>query len=170
MTTRRQIPCDHVYEIDSGEGSIGAEVGGRHLWLIISDLSLRRDRLVVGLPLTGRDEKRTNFDVPFRPDDIDALREPKGMSLKTDGLCYVLTAKPRHFDVSRLPATPYGKMAPPVVHTALQRMGSALLLRVSPTKYDPHIQLGTSPTAAARASGRFAPRGWLYAGACVAPW
>lgn len=132
MTTRRKAPCGHVYEIDSGNDAIGAEIGGRHLWLIISDPALQCDRLVIGLPLTGLDDKRTNFDVPFRPDDIEAMREPQGLSLKSEGMCYVLTAKPRHFDVSRLPATPYGKMAPPVVFTALQRMGGALLLRVSP--------------------------------------
>jgi hypothetical protein len=54
------------------------------------------------------------------------------MSLKNEGLCYVLTAKPRHFDVSRLPPSPYGKMAQAVVCTALHRMGGALLLRVNP--------------------------------------
>ncbi|WP_146661201.1 type II toxin-antitoxin system PemK/MazF family toxin [Enhygromyxa salina] len=132
MTSRRQIPCEHVYEIDSGEAH-GAEVGGKHLWLIISDPVLRRDGLVIGLPLTGRDEKRTNYDVSFRPDEIEKLREPEGMKIKSEGMCYVLTAKPRHFALSRLPSSPYGKMATHVVHTALQRMGSAMLVRIRPT-------------------------------------
>jgi hypothetical protein len=100
---------------------------------IISDPILRRDGLVIGLPLTGRDEMRTNYDVSFRPDEIEKLREPEGMKIKSEGMCYVLTAKPRHPALSRLPSSPYGKMAVHVVHAALQRMGSAMLVRIRPT-------------------------------------
>lgn len=126
------MPCEYVYEIDSGERH-GAEVGGRHLWVVISDPAIASgDGLVIALPLTGRDEKRSNYDIPFRPDDIEELRPPQDMKLKSEGLCYVLAGKPRHFAVSRLPPSPFGRMASSVVHQALQRMGSAILLRVSP--------------------------------------
>lgn len=127
---RPKEPYGQVFEIDSGE-AIGAEVGNRHLWLVISGPEIRRDGLVIALPLTGRDDQRTDYDVPFRPDDITQHREPLGMSLKSEGICYVLTSKPRHFSVQRLPPTPHGTMSDPVVRTALQRLGAGIGVNIS---------------------------------------
>jgi mRNA-degrading endonuclease toxin of MazEF toxin-antitoxin module len=130
--TRTKTPRGGVFEIDSGE-RVGAEVGGLHLWLIISGPEVKKDGLVIGLPLTGLDAMRTNYDVPYGPDDITELRPPVGMSLKKEGQCYVLTSKPRHFSVKRLPETPYGEMSEAVIHSALQRMSSAI--NASPRRY-----------------------------------
>lgn len=118
-------PRGQVFEIDSGERT-GAEVGDLHLWLIISGSDIYRDGIVIGIPLTGQDHKRTAYDVSFRPDNITALRQPINMKLKADGMCYALTSKPRHFSVQRLPPTPYGTMSEHVIHDALQRMGSGV--------------------------------------------
>lgn len=127
---RPKPPYGQVFEIDSGEAT-GAEVGRRHLWLVISGPDVRRDGLVIALPLTGLDQQRTNYDVPFRPDDIGALRDPVGISLKNEGQCYVLTSKPRHFSAQRLPDSPYGVMADAVIRTSLHRLGSALGVNIS---------------------------------------